>query len=331
MRVILLGYGNIGHHHLRIMANRNDIEICAVIDLSLPLLGETPVFASLQEYLLQTDPAMRAQAAVVATPISTHFDLGMQLMQLGLHVFIEKPLAPTFLEAQQLCDFAQDHGLVLAVGHSERFNPAFKVFLNQFHQGITGQVYRIECNRTGPFPQRVSDAGATIDLAVHDLDSLNWVLDNQEPQWIFARTEQRIHPHHDDGLNAMLGYHPDIIVQLTVNWLSPRKNRILDVYGHLGMLRCDFFLKQVTFFENLYNRSHPDEYGIGGIEVGPETAFPVSDFEPLAHEHDDFWLRVNNGASDLVALQSACLAVKNSNRCHESARSGVALHRGIHD
>lgn len=328
MRAILLGYGNIGRHHLRLLQGRPDVELCGVIDISMPPLEGISVYSDLDHYLQQNEGTPLPQVAIVATPISTHFELGMRLLNLGLHVFIEKPLAPLYEQALQLCETAHQKQLVLAVGHSERFNPAFEVFLQQFRDGITGKVYRIECNRTGPFPQRVGDAGATIDLAVHDLDSLNWVLQNQEPQWIFAHTEQRIHPEYDDGLNAMMGYDPDIVVQLTVNWLSPRKNRILDVYGHLGLLRCDFYLQQVTFFENLYNRSRPDEYGIGGIEVGPETSFDVPPFEPLAREHQDFWTRVQNHEPDQQALYSACLAIKNSNRCHQSSALKRVLHRG---
>lgn len=327
MRVLLLGYGNIGRHHLRILRARTDVTVVAVIDQALPELPGLAVFADLDSYLAVVPATERAEAAVLATPISTHVELATRLLDLGMHLFVEKPIAPTAIEAQALCDLARQRNRVLAVGHSERFNPAFEVFLREFRAGITGTVYRMECNRTGPFPQRVGDAGATIDLAVHDLDCLNWVLGNQEPAWIFARTEQRIHPHFDDGLNAMIGFDPDIIVQLTINWLSPRKNRILDVYGHQGMLRCDFYLQQVTFFENLYNRSRPDEYGIGGIEVGPETTFDVPRYEPLAREHDDFWQHVQSGHSDETALRSAVLAVQNSNRCQASSGLGRMLHR----
>jgi len=330
MLVLLLGYGNIGRHHLRILRGRSDLTVAAVIDQSLPELPDLPVFPDLDAYIAAVPVGARAQAAVLATPISTHFPLGMRLLDLGMHLFVEKPLAPIAMEAETLRARAQSLGRVLAVGHSERFNPAFEVFLREFRKGITGTVYRMECNRTGPFPQRVGDAGATIDLAVHDLDSLNWVMGNQTPSWIFARCEQRIHPRFDDGLNAMLGYDPDIVVQLTVNWLSPRKNRILDVYGHHGMLRCDFYLQEVVFYENLYNRSRPDEYGIGGIEVGPETRFEVPRYEPLAREHEDFWERVRLGQSDEDALQSAVLAVRNSNLCHESSQCGRVIRRDDH-
>lgn len=331
MRVLLLGYGNIGRHHLRIMQSRSDLNVVAVVDQAMPELKGLEVYADLDSYFASVPLEDRAEAAVVATPISTHVALAGRLLRAGLHVFVEKPVAPTYAEACALCDLAKSQGLVLGVGHSERFNPAFSVFLREFRAGITGKVYRLECDRTGPFPQRVGDAGASIDLAVHDLDSLNWVLTNQEPSWIFAKTEQRIHPSHDDGLNAMLGYDPDILVRLTVNWLSPRKNRILDVYGHRGMLRCDFYRQEVTFFENLYNRSRPDEYGIGGIEVGPETRYEVESWEPLAKEHEDFWQRVSQGVSDADALLSACLAVRMSNLCVESSRQGRVLRREDHE
>ena len=120
----------------------------------------------------------------------------------------------------------------------------------------------------------------------------------------------------------MLGFAPDITVQMTVNWLSPRKARYLNVFGHNGMLQCDYFLQTVTFFENLYRRSRPDEYGIGGIEVGATQSFEIPQWEPLAHEHEDFLRKVVQGpsAEHEHALAGACLAVEIANKLIESAQ-----------
>ncbi|HSQ40866.1 MAG TPA: Gfo/Idh/MocA family oxidoreductase [Fibrobacteraceae bacterium] len=313
---MLLGCGGIGRHHLRLLRQSPEVEFCALVDPAKDSMDGIRVFAdwNLCATAIANGELPAPQAAIVATPISTHFALVKNLLDAGLHVFVEKPLAPEIAEAQALVDLAQKQQRVLMVGHSERQNPAFQVFFREFQAGITGQVYRIECNRTGPFPQRLGDAGATIDLAVHDLECLSHILGNASPQWMFARIEQRIHPTREDGLNAMLGYAPDILVQMTVNWLSPRKARYLNVYGHAGMLQCDFYQQRVTFFQNLYQRSRPDEYGIGGIEVGPEKSFDVPSWEPLAREHELFFEQVRKGQSDVEALRSACLAVEIANQ-----------------
>jgi len=327
--VVLFGHGGIGRHHLRLLRANPNVQVVAVVDPSLPLLDGILVVASFDDIashdLLQ--PSVAKRVAIIATPISTHFKISEAMLLKGFEVFVEKPIVPEYSQAQILCELAQQKNVALAVGHSERHNPAFITFAEQFRKGITGQVYRIECNRTGPFPQRVGDAGATIDLAVHDLDSLNFIMDNEPPQWVFARNEQRINAHYDDGLNAMLGYANNTLVQMTVNWLSPRKTRVLNVFGHHGMLQCDFAAQKVTFFENLYTRSRPDEYGMGGIEVGPETNFPVPQWEPLAREHECFFRAVQYGmnADDIAALRSASLAVQTANRLLASGRQQIPV------
>ena len=125
----------------------------------------------------------------------------------------------------------------------------------------------------------------------------------------------------------MIGYAPDIVVALTVNWLSPRKNRYLNVYGHQGMLQCDFYLQQVTFFENLYRRSRPDEYGIGGIEVGAEQVFDVPKWEPLAKEHEHFFASVlaDGTKESQEGLERACLAIRMANMLQQSSRENRQL------
>ena len=327
LRVVLLGHGGIGRHHLRLLRQGPGIEVVAVVDLTQPVIAGVSVYGSLDAFWadVELDRVARPDLAMVATPITTHLALAEKLLGLGLHVFVEKPIAPLLSEAKRLQALAHKGNRVLYVGHSERHNPAFAVFLREFRAGITGDLYRVEVNRTGPFPQQVGDAGATIDLAVHDLESLCHLLDNALPHSVFAHREQRIHPLYEDGINAMMVYAPDILVQLTVNWLSPRKNRFLNVYGKKGMLQCDFFHQGVTFFENLYRRSKPEEYGIGGIEVGPEQVFPIEKWEPLAREHQDFFAQVRAGKAAPEQLESAIRAVELANMLTQSAQENRLL------
>jgi predicted dehydrogenase len=327
--VVLFGCGGIGRHHFRLLRGSSDLELLALVDpASAPMEG-VRVFPNADEFLQAVAEGVLKlpDVAIVATPIHTHFGLAKKLLEQSVHVLVEKPLAPTTAECEELKMISQAKGKVLFVGHSERYNPAFASFLEVFRTGITGQLYRLESNRSGPYPQRVGDAGATIDLAVHDLECLSHILDNQAPQWVFARTEQRIHPSQEDGLNAMIGYNMDVLVQLTVNWLSPRKTRHLNVYGYKGMLQCDFDRQTVTFFENLYQRSKPDEYGFGGIEVGPEQHFLVDKWEPLAREHETFFSHVRGKkvAQGELALQSACLAVEIAGALLQSSKENRQL------
>lgn len=319
---ILIGHGNIGRHHLRVLKSKSQACVLGVVDSMQPQLDGVVVWKDLDQCFADlAQKNLNIDFAVVATPIETHFELASMLLEKNIHVLLEKPMAESSAKAHALVALAKQHNRVLFIGHSERFNPAYQVFMEQFANGITGQVYRIEINRTGPFPLQAVRAGATIDLAVHDLEIVTRVLKNARPAWVFARNEQRVHHTHEDGVNAMMGYGPDVLVQLTVNWLSPRKNRYMNVFGHQGMLQCDFYLQKVVFFENLYKRSKPDEYGIGGIEVGAETVFDVPKWEPLSHEHDAFLHCVSNGLNDAQSLESASIAVELANQIVHASSS----------
>lgn len=315
--IILFGHGGIGRHHYRLLRANPSVDLLGVVDPALPVL-ESRVVSHWKELGL-VDPGEQT-CVVLATPIATHYLLALEMLTVGFHVFVEKPLAWTVQEAQQLQALAKQKGKVLFVGHSEAFNPAFISFLEQYHAGVTGEVYRIECNRSGPYPQKPGDYGATIDLAVHDLEGLTHLLEKDEPEWFFGNAEQRIHPTQEDGLNAMIRFRSGVLATLTVNWLSPRKTRYFNVFGKLGMLQCDFYLRTVTFFENRYQRSRPDEYGIGGIEEGDVRSIPVGDWEPLAMEQKSFLQQVTSRVENGAALQRAVIAVDWAGKLLQSAK-----------
>jgi len=308
--VILVGAGSMGKNHLRLLKASPQVELLAVVDPAPSVPVDVPLYADLHSCLATHQP----QAAVIATPLSTHFDLAKTLLQLGVHVLLEKPISPDLQTARELSDIARQKELVLAVGHSERYNPAFLRFLDLFQQGITGEVYRVDCQRVGPFPQRIGDTGVTMDLSVHDLDVLHAVL-GTDPEWIVARKEQRIHEHSEDGIQAWMGFPGEVSAMLTVNWLSPRKERFLNVYGHKGMLYCDFFRKEVSFFENCYKREKPDDFGLEGIESGHEQKFEVQDIEPLFTEHQTFF--------DWVKRRQDGVALREVENCLTSLESAI--------
>lgn len=311
LRVIILGYGGMGRHHLRLARQNSELELIGVIDPHMPSIDGLMVFPSLEVFQdqVQKSGLQKPDLAIVATPIPTHTALVFELLTLGYDVFVEKPITETIADALRLKDFAMRRGRTLFVGQSERYNPAFVVFREQFKTGITGPVYRIECNRTGPFPQGIGDTGVSIDLAVHDLDCIHSIMGNQLPIWVMAQTKRQIHPTQEDDLQATLGYAQSVIMTMNVNRLSSEKNRSMDVYGHLGVLHCDFLLQKVSFIENALQLNMP------------ERNFEIPKWEALAKEHEALIRLVRNGWDDesRAALESACQSVHLVELFNESA------------
>jgi predicted dehydrogenase len=125
-------------------------------------------------------------------------------------------------------------GLVLAVGHVERSNPAVIELKRRLQDGEIGRVYEIQARRQSPFPPRVRDVGVTIDLATHDIDLIRFLL-NADPVSVYARTARRLHSTQEDMLVAVLTFPEREIATLQVNWLTPTKIRDLMIIGERGM------------------------------------------------------------------------------------------------
>jgi len=314
LKVAVIGCGSIGRHHARILSSIPDVELVALVDpvfdpMILSLLPEnlyhTPIYSSLTQLLQKHN----LHAAVIATPIEAHEDCAFECMQAGVHLLIEKPLAQNSTECHSLLDLASGKKCYMQVGHVERYNPAYILLKKKISENLLGPLYRIEFRRIGPFPQRMGNAGVTLDLSIHDLDL---VLDLAEslPHKIFALSEKRIHKSHEDGIWISLDFPQGLQAYLQANWLSPRKQRTLEVYGLHGMLRCDLFGQTLVYYENKHTRNQPDSFGLDGIEPGEETNIPIHTSEPLQIELQD-WVEKIKEFSNFSPEQKSLPQPKN--------------------
>ena len=165
LRVGVVGVGHIGSNHARLYAEIPSAEFAAVYDVDLVRgnaigrkFGATPT-KSLDEFIEMVD------AASVATPTNTHYEIARSLLERGKHVLVEKPITDNTGNASELADLAARNGLILQVGHVGRFNPVFK-----YLESVATEPRFIETVRLSPFPARSTDIGVVLDLMIHDLD-----------------------------------------------------------------------------------------------------------------------------------------------------------------
>ncbi len=285
-----------GKNHFRLLRELPEFELTGVVEPSLTLqrerLADFPaVYASLDEV-----PTESYEAAVLATPIPTHFELGRRLLQQKKHLLIEKPLASTVDDCKELLNLARANQVVLTVGHVERYNPAFRAFAEQLQTLELGNLFRWEFHRLGPYPMNPGAFGVIGDLGVHDFD-LFYQLTRQIPRWIFSQKTRQFHPTHEDGLTLMAGIESsekEALALFNVNWLSPRKQRFIRVYGENGMLEANLFERQLRYYESKLRRQKADEFGIHGIEYGETVALEVLNEEPLKVELESFAQKIFN-------------------------------------
>jgi predicted dehydrogenase len=189
-----------------------------------------PVVGSLDEALNDD----RVDGVVIATPTSTHFDLGMAALAGGKHVLMEKPLAASVAQAEQLCEQAETQQLTLMVGHVFLFNQAVRQIKQYLSEGLIGRPLHFDMARRNLGPIR-RDVNAAWDLMPHDIAMLRFWLD-ADPVSVFARGSYWRHSNLHDAVSATLIYPGGIQADVRASWMAARKNRDVEIVGDRMMI-----------------------------------------------------------------------------------------------
>lgn len=239
IRLAVIGAGHLGRFHAKIAAQLDDVELVAVCD---PLkesrqrvsqeVGCRPV-ADFREVVGQID------AAVLATPTFTHCDIGQQLIEEGLSLLVEKPLASTVAEAEQLLRCADRQGSILQVGHVERFNPAFTCVASKLKE-----PKYIEATRTSGYSFRSTDIGVVLDMMIHDLDIILALVDAPVTQ--VDALGISVLGDHEDMASVRLTFATGCVAQLTASRVSYEMRRTMQVTTTSCFASIDFAKGQAT-------------------------------------------------------------------------------------
>lgn len=289
MKVAVIGVGSMGANHVRVYANRDDVELVGIVDPDAELGGRVARRFSTTRYDLVEAlfAEQRPDAVSIAVPTSLHPAVATYAMKEGAHVLLEKPIAGSIEDGLSLADEAKKCGVKLLIGHIERYNPAVQFLHEKIMAGEAGDIYRIEVERAGPFPPRIQDTGVSLDLAVHDLDIVSMLVGSL-PQTLYSEKQQFIHKSHEDSILALLRYPGDILATLNINWTSPTKRRLLKVYGTRGMFQVNYITQELRFYENADQPVPDAPWENPGITVGREIRFANPVREPLGQEIDWF-------------------------------------------
>ena len=298
LRAGVIGVGAMGRHHARNYANIDGVELVGIADANE---GTAQKMAQQFGGTAYTDhEAMLAEAkpdlVTIAVPTVHHLAVAQRAIEQGIHVLLEKPIAFSVAEGQQIIDLAAKADVRLMVGHIERFNPAITALKERLADGELGRVFQIDARRQGPFPARIQDVGVVIDLAVHDLDVIRYVT-GVEITRVFAETERQIHSSHEDLLTGLVRLADGTVGTLMVNWLTPTKIRQLDVIGEKGMFRVDYLTQDLYFFENGAAPAGDWPFrDLRGVSEGRMIRFVVPKMEPLRAEIESFLAAVRGEA-----------------------------------
>ena len=262
LRAAVIGLGMMGRAHVRVWDELVDgVELVAVADTDPGAVREATAGRAARGYPDQASmlAAEDLDLVSVVVPTSMHLPTALAALDAGSHVLVEKPIAATRDEAEQMIAAARSAGRMLTVGHIERFNPAIRELRRRLAAGELGRIFEIRATRLGPFPARIRDVGVVVDLAPHDLDVMRYLL-GSDPIRLYAATEQRIHTDHEDLFVGLLKFANGAVGVLDINWLTPTKQRTLTVTGERGMYTADYLAQQLVFY--------PNPASDGSVEVG---------------------------------------------------------------
>lgn len=289
-RAGVIGVGAMGRNHARVYSEMDEVELVAVADQEQDCLSRIAARINVNTYLDYQEMISRESLDMVsvAVPSSFHYQVARNLIQQGLNILIEKPLSSSIEEGQELIELAEEKGIILGVGHVERFNPVIREIKTRLEDGMLGRVFQITVRRTGPFPERIKDVGVLLDLATHDID-LMYYLTGAEVQNVWTEAARVLHSRHEDLAVSTLRFNNGVIGVLIENWLSPAKVRDVTINGERGMLVADLLTQDLHFYANNYTVSNWESLGVfRGMTEGDMTRFHMVRTEPLRLELEAF-------------------------------------------
>lgn len=324
LKAAVIGVGSMGRNHARVYKELAGVELVAVADGHEPTaksIGErfgAPAYQNFEKMLDEAKPDL----VTIAAPTIHHHAIALETIARGVHLLIEKPIASTVEQGEEIVRAAERQGVVVAVGHIERFNPVVMELRRRMSEGMAGRIYQMSAQRLSPYPARIRDAGVVIDLASHDIDLMRH-LERSPIVRLYGETLQSINSDREDLFHGMLRFQNGTLGALDVNWMTPKKVRRLTVTGARGFFDCDLLSQELFFFENEAAPSQWDQLSmLRGVAEGNILGIRIARHEPLAAELGDFSAAVADrrsptvsGADGLESLKVALAFVDAAAQC----------------
>ncbi|SEH17958.1 Predicted dehydrogenase [Natronorubrum sediminis] len=295
----VIGVGSMGENHARVYSELRSVDLACVSDnddeVAQRVAREYDTDAVAFDTVLE-----RCDVVTVAVPTSVHYDVVSKCLDAGVHVLVEKPIAETVEEGRALAEQAADAGLVLQVGHIERFNPAVQT-VSELIDDL--EVISLEAERLGPPLERTSLGNVVSDLMVHDIDIVRAILDGQPDAMTAMGT--------DDGqyTTATLQY-DDVVASLTASRVTQKKVRRLTVTARECLLEVDYLQQSVLIHRNSYPEYVVDD---GKRRYRHESVIErprVDNGEPLRHELEAFLEAVRTDSEPVVTAEDGIAALE---------------------
>lgn len=299
LRAAVVGVGHLGRHHARILGSTQGVTLVAVVDRDRARAeahakaSGARVCADIREL-----EDLQVDAVCVAVPTEDHLAVAEPLLDRGIGVLVEKPMTRSLAEADRMIETARTGGAILAVGHTERFNPAVEAALPY----VTDPKF-IEVHRLSPFPERSLDIDVIFDLMIHDLDIVRTMVKSEVTD--LEAVGVPVLSSRFDIANVRLRFASGCIANLTASRISRDRVRKLRVFQRDAYISIDFAEQQVEAYR-LDRKGERPAIGGGNLLIEKE--------EPLRREIEDFLRAVSEMSAPRVPGEDGRAALALADR-----------------
>jgi len=321
IRVGVIGTGYMGKNHLRVYSKMEGVKLVACSDIDEQLVNRFSTLHGIRGYLNYHDLLEKEEidAVSVTVPTLLHKKVIEDVFSYNKHVLVEKPITGSIAEANSLIDTAKQKKLIFMVGHIERFNPAILKMKELIKSKYLGEIVSSSARRIGPYIHRSRDTGVLIDLAIHDIDVMRFLIEKNVKE-VYAKIGPK-NSKHEDYASILLEFEEDILGSIEVNRLTPTKIRTLSLTFTDGFATVDYITQDITAYSKMLDTDYKDYLDLVSKFGNPKIEKPkVEKQEPLRIELQHFieCIRSNkkplvDGVEGLKNLEIAIRALRSAN------------------
>ncbi|MBL7068880.1 MAG: Gfo/Idh/MocA family oxidoreductase [Candidatus Omnitrophica bacterium] len=239
LNVGVIGVGFLGSLHARIYRHLEEVTLVGVCDCYKKRAKKVAKKFHTDYYLNYKDLIGKTQAVSIAVPTHLHYQIAKDFLNAGVNVLIEKPITKTLQEADELIVIARKKGLILQVGHIERFNSAIQAV-----EGFLKEPRFIECHRMGPFKKRVSDVGVVLDLMIHDIDIVLGLVKSEVKS--IEAVGVKILSDHEDIANVRFTFENGTISDLIASRVTKKVRRTISIFQKDSFISLNYADQSAT-------------------------------------------------------------------------------------
>jgi len=306
IRTGVIGVGSMGQNHARVYDEISNL--IAIADPDEEQARKVAERFDIDWYSNYRDMLEHVDAVTISVPTFLHLDIAKVVAGAGVHMLVEKPLANNAHDAQEIVDLSKKYGVTLAVGHIERHNPVINFAKKGLENGEWGNLITLSSKRVSNYPHRIKDVGVVFDLAIHDLDIINYMTDSKVIS-LQAHGGSITNEGSIDHVSIILNFDNGSNGIIEANWLTPMKVRELTLTCSKAYVKLDYMnqsvsIKRLDSLELKEQNLWDAKYDI--VEEKPK----INRYEPLKNELKDFLSSIKSSSEPIVTGAEGVQSVK---------------------